>query len=113
MSNFDLIAFDEMAQIRAYFQSNNTEGVHTTLSKLRDSLDDEIFRAKTIPLLYEAVEKNSFHLICCLLENHVPMDSQLVVKATTNTAYQALEAFLTHGWDINAPVNWDTPAPLA
>jgi hypothetical protein len=113
MSDFDLIAFDEMAQIRAYFQSNNMEGVHATLYKLHDTVDDEVFQAKTIPLLYEAVEKNSFRLICCFLENHVSLDSQLVVKATTNTLYQALEAFLTHGWDINTPVDWNTPGALA
>lgn len=88
MSNFDLIAFNEMARIRAYFQSNDTEGAHRTLSKLRDNLDEGTFRAKTIPLLFEAVEKNSFHLICCFLENHVPMDSQLVVKFTTNTSHK-------------------------
>lgn len=67
-----------------------------------------------IPLLYEGVERNSLQHICCLLENHhVPLDSQFVVKATVNTAYQALEAFLAHGWDINTPVDWNTPAPLA
>lgn len=113
MSDFDLLQFDEMAQLRAYFQSNNLGGVHATLSKLRDSLDDETFQAKTFPLLYEAVEKNSFNLICCFLENHVSMDSRLVVRAATNTSYQALEALFTHGWDINSPVDWDTPAALA
>lgn len=113
MSDFGLIAFNEMAQIRADFQSNNMEGVRATLSKLRDSLDDEIFRAKTTPLLYEAVKKSSFDLINYLLENRIPMNSQLVVIATTNTSYQTLEAFLTHGWDINAPISWNTPALLA
>lgn len=113
MSNFELIALEEMAQLRAYFQSNNKEGVYSTLSKLRDSLDDEAFQARTIPLLYEAVENNSLDLIRCFLENHVPLHSQLVVKATRNTSYQVLEAFLANGWDINAPVNWATPAPLS
>lgn len=46
MSNFDLIAFNEMARIRAYFQSNDTEGAHRTLSKLRDNLDEGTFPSK-------------------------------------------------------------------
>lgn len=61
---FDIIASGEIAKIRTYFQSNNKEGVHTIFSKLHDSLDEETFRAKTIPLLYEVVERDLFHPIC-------------------------------------------------
>lgn len=41
MSNFDLIAVERVAQIRANLSCNNTEGVDAIISKLRGSLDDE------------------------------------------------------------------------
>lgn len=89
------------------------EGIHSTLSQLRDSLDNETFQAKTVPLLRGAVEENSSQLVEYFLENPVDLDSQLVLKATMNVSYQTLGVFLSHGWDINASIDSNTPAALA
>jgi hypothetical protein len=113
MSNFDLIALDQIAQVQEDISSGNIERIHSTLSQLRDSLDDETFQAKTVPLLRGAVEENSSQLVECFLENHVALNSQLVLKATINASYQTLGAFLSHGWDINESVDSNTPAALA
>ncbi|KAJ9485540.1 hypothetical protein VN97_g7822 [Penicillium thymicola] len=113
MSNFDLIAFDQIAQLRESILSANMEGIHSTLSQLRDSLDNETFQAKTVPLLRGAVEENSSQLVEYFLENPVDLDSQLVLKATMNVSYQTLGVFLSHGWDINASIDSNTPAALA
>lgn len=113
MDNFDFIAFDQMSQLRADISSGNMEGFNATLSKLRGSLDNETFQAKLTPLLREAVETNSFQVVHFFLENHVPMNSQFVLRATMNTSYQTLEVFLNHGWDINTPLDWVTPPALA
>ncbi|KAJ5608653.1 hypothetical protein N7528_009220 [Penicillium herquei] len=113
MSDFDLIAADSIAQIRANTSSRNIEGIHATLSQLRLSLDDKTFQAKTIPFLRDAVEKNEARLVDCFLQNNVSINSQLVVTATTNTSYQILEVFLNHGWNINTPIHFYSPSALA
>ncbi|KAJ5741110.1 hypothetical protein N7493_000982 [Penicillium malachiteum] len=113
MSDFDLLAADSIAQLRANTLSCNIEGIQATLSELRLSLDDETFQAKTIPFLHDAVEKNEVRLVDCFLKNNVSINSQLVVKATTNTAYQILEVFLNYGWNINTPINLYSPSALA
>ena len=84
---------------------------YTRKGARHDSLDDETFRTKTVFLLYKAVEKNSFHLICCLLAIHVPMDSAR--ESHHKHGISSFRSFLTHGWDINAPVDWDTSSPAA
>ncbi|KGO48298.1 hypothetical protein PEX1_055240 [Penicillium expansum] len=90
ISDFNLIAFDQTTRLRADLSSGNLEGIRSTLSELRYSLNDETLQAKAVPLLREA----------------------LVLKATINASYQTLEVFLAHGWDINAPVDSNTPAAL-
>lgn len=113
MDKYKFSESGQMAQIRADFSSRNVEGINSTLPELRESLDNATFQAKLTPLLREAVETNSSSLVYCFLENHVQINSQLVVKATMNTSYQTLEAFLNNGWDINAPVDSNTPPALA
>ncbi|KAJ5484589.1 hypothetical protein N7453_012057 [Penicillium expansum] len=112
MSDFNLIAFDQTTRLRADLSSGNLEGIRSTLSELRYSLNDETLQAKTVPLLREAVERYSYQLVECFLQSHVALSSKLVLKATINASYQTLEVFLTHGWDINAPVDSNTPAAL-
>ncbi|KAJ5963496.1 uncharacterized protein N7479_003372 [Penicillium vulpinum] len=41
------------------------------------------------------------------------MSARLFMKATQNTSYQILQAFLDHGWDINTPIDSNTPPGLA
>ncbi|KAJ5356095.1 hypothetical protein N7517_010704 [Penicillium concentricum] len=95
MSDFDLIAVDQMARLRADISSSNMDEICSTLSELRYSLDDETFQAKMVPLL-EAAEKNLYQLVECFLQNHVALSSQLVLKATMNASYQTLEVILTN-----------------
>lgn len=77
-----------MAQLHADISSENLEGIDSTLSELRGCLDDETFQAKTVPLLRDAVEKDSSQLVECFLDNNVALNSQLILKATVNASYQ-------------------------
>ncbi|RHZ62026.1 ankyrin repeat domain-containing protein [Aspergillus thermomutatus] len=103
-----------MTELQVVALSGNIERLYATLSQLRESsIDDETFEAKTVPVLYKAIEDNSLEVVECLLDNQVPMNPWLFMKATENTSYQILQAFLNHGWDINAPIDSNTPPALA
>lgn len=66
-----------------------------------------------VPILSEAIEQSLVEVVEALLDCHVPMNSVLFLKATRNTSYQILQAFLNHGWDINTPIDSYTPPALA
>jgi hypothetical protein len=114
MSRSSFIPPEEMAQLRAVALSGNIEAINAVLSRWRENpIDDEIFEPKTGPVLYEAIENKLSEVVSCLLDNHVPMNSQLFMKATEDTSYQILQEFLNHGWDINTPISSNDPPALA
>lgn len=103
-----------ITQLRKLAFSGNIEGLRATLSDWREGHGiDELFIQNTAILLSEAVDHNFFEVAECLLDFHVPMNTNLFLKATRNTLYRILTAFLHHGWDINAPVDPFTPSALA
>lgn len=75
ISDFNLIAFDQTTRLRADLSSGNLEGIRSTLSELRYSLNDETLQAKAVPLLREAVERYSYQLVECFLQSHVALSS--------------------------------------
>lgn len=103
-----------ITQLREAAFSGHVERVRAILSEWRETPgDDKLFAENTVPVLSEAIERDLAEVVESLLAYHVPMNSELFLKATRNTSYRILEAFLHHGWDINTPINLYTPPALA
>ncbi|KAJ5819839.1 hypothetical protein N7474_005430 [Penicillium riverlandense] len=114
MSSSYFIASEEITHLQVATLSGNIEAINAVLSRWRESsIDNETFEVTTGPVLYEAIVNNSFEVVSCLLDNQVPMNSQLFMKATEDTSYQILQEFLNHGWDINTPISSNDPPALA
>ncbi|KAI9375580.1 ankyrin repeat-containing domain protein [Aspergillus egyptiacus] len=75
--------------------------------------EDGLFVQHTAPILSEAIENDSVDVVEALLDCDVPMNIQLFLKATRNTSYRILDAFLHHGWDISPTGSLGTPLHYA
>lgn len=56
-----------------------------------------------IPVMFEAIKRDSLPFIMELLSRGIRMNSSFVKVAVTSGAQQALNLFLWNGWDINKP----------
>lgn len=103
-----------ITQLREAALSGHVERLRAILSGWRETHgDDNVLAENTVPVLSEAIERDLAEVVESLLVYQVPMNSELFLKATRNTSYQILQAFLHHGWDINTPINPYTPPALA
>lgn len=89
-----------ITQLRGAALAGNIEGIRAILSGWRGDNSDERFVQNTAPILSEAIENDSAEVVETLLDYHVPMNSELFLKATRNTSYRILQAFLRHGWEL-------------
>ncbi|PYI32281.1 ankyrin [Aspergillus indologenus CBS 114.80] len=104
----------DIRQLQEAALSGYVDRVRAILLEWRETLgDDKVFAENTVPILDEAIERDLAEVVETLLTYQVPMNAELFLKATRNTSYRILQAFLHHGWDINTPVSPYTPPALA
>lgn len=110
----DLNNPDQMAHLRKFASFDDIEGLASVFSGIHStSLDNETFKAKTAPILHEAIQNDSYRVVDFLLDHGAAMHPLLFQEATRRTSYRALESFLNHGFDINTSIDTNNPPAIA
>jgi hypothetical protein len=104
----------EVEQLRASAVADDVNAIQTNFEIWRaQSANERLSLDRFTAVLSDAVNNNSAQTVACLLDYGLPTSSGLFQVATQAKSYDILQAFLDHGWSINAPINFLTPPALA
>lgn len=85
-----------ITQLREAALFGYVERVRGILKWRKTPSNDEVSAENTVPIPFEAIERDLAEVVKALLVYEVPMNSELFLKATRKTSYRILQAFLHH-----------------